>query len=210
MPKHIIWDWNGTLLDDVQACVSSINNMLIPRSLPTITIPEYREIFDFPVKSYYKNLGFDMKNENWDDMANEFHRHYADFSAKSKLRQDAAETLAALHANNTAMSILSACEITILERMLKNYGIRRYFTHVFGLDNLYATSKLDQGRILIKKLNLPPQDILLIGDTNHDHEVAEKLGIQCILLTGGHQSERRLANSNIIHSPRELPAVINR
>ncbi len=204
MPKHIIWDWNGTLLDDVQACVDSINCMLAPRNLPTISRQQYRDIFDFPVKSYYARLGFDMQNEDWDEMAKEFHRHYAEFSAKAKLRTDALETLESLHGNNRPMSILSASEITILENMLKEHNIRHYFTHVFGLNNLYATSKLDQGRLLIKKLKLPPEDILLIGDTNHDHEVAEELGIQCVLLTGGHQSEHRLAGTSTIHSPLEL------
>ena len=204
MPKHIIWDWNGTLLDDVQACVDSINCMLAPRQLPLLSRKRYRDIFDFPVKSYYARIGFDMQNEDWDSMAKEFHRHYAEFSEKSDLREDAEKTLATLHENDAEMSILSACEITILERMLKERNIRHYFTHVFGLDNLYATSKLDQGRLLLKQLGLPPEDILLIGDTNHDHEVAEHLGIQCMLLTGGHQSEHRLHGTNIIHSPQEL------
>ncbi len=137
-------------------------------------------------------------------MAKEFHRHYAEHSAKSILRKHAEQTLASLHENKIPMSILSACEITILERMLKEHNIRHYFTHVFGLDNLYATSKLDQGRLLLEKLKLSPKDILLIGDTNHDHEVANELGIQCILLTGGHQSEQRLKSKSKINSPREL------
>jgi phosphoglycolate phosphatase len=204
MTKHIIWDWNGTLLDDVEACVNSINNMLAPRKLPTITISQYRDIFDFPVKNYYKDLGFDMENENWDSMAKEFHRHYANFSAKAKLRQDAVTTLTELHKQGIPMSILSASEITILERMLNTHNIRTFFSHVFGLDNLYASSKLERGQRLLQKLNTPPQEILIIGDTNHDHEVAQELGINCILLTGGHQSEARLKSNTIIHSPKEL------
>ncbi len=204
MPKHIIWDWNGTLLDDVDACVNSINRMLEPRSLPTITTQEYRDIFNFPVKSYYKDLGFDMENEDWDSMAKEFHRHYALFSAEAKLRKDAVETLTKLHKNGIPMSILSASEIGILERMLTTHNIRPFFDNVFGLDNLYASSKLERGQRLMQLIKTPPQDIFLIGDTNHDHEVAEELGINCIMLTGGHQSEARLKGSKIIHSPKDL------
>jgi len=208
MTKHIIWDWNGTLLDDVDACVNSINRMLEPRRLPTISIRQYRDIFDFPVKTYYKNLGFDMENEDWDSMAKEFHRHYAEFSATAELRKDAVETLIALHKKGIPMSILSASEIGILERMLNTHNIRPFFNNVFGLDNLYASSKLERGRRLMQLVTTPPQNIFMIGDTNHDHEVAEELGINCIMLTGGHQSEARLKAGRIIHSPKELIGML--
>jgi phosphoglycolate phosphatase len=207
MPAHIVWDWNGTLLDDIQPCVDAINRMLEVRQLPGIDRQQYRDIFDFPVKGYYRRLGFDLNNEDWDSMAKEFHKHYGQLAAEAGLRAGTADTLAAIRDRGITMSILSACEITILERMLLERGIRHYFDHVFGLDNLYASSKLDQGRRLIEALSLPPDDILLVGDTNHDHEVAEQLGLKCVLLDGGHQAEHRLATSDRIQN---LGAILDR
>ncbi len=202
--KHIVWDWNGTILDDVDACVASINQMLAVRALPTISRSQYLEVFDFPVKKYYLDLGFDLKHEDWDAVAREFHRHYAEYSQSSELRHDTLLALKKLHSLQIPMSILSACEISILNRMLEQHHIRQYFQKVYGLDNLYASSKLEQGQRLMQELKLSPADILLIGDTNHDYEVAQELGINCILLAGGHQAQPRLNSPTILPSAKSL------
>ncbi len=204
IPTHVIWDWNGTLLDDIQPCVDAINRMLAVRRLPPIDRERYRNIFDFPVKSYYRTLGFDLATEDWDAMAKEFHRHYGELVAEVGLRPGTVEALATIQSRGVRMSVLSACELTILERMLQEHGIREYFDHVYGLDNLYATSKLEQGHRLLEALEAPPEEILLVGDTNHDHEVAEELGIRCVLLTGGHQSRSRLTTSDLVDAPTDL------
>ena len=109
------------------------------------------------------------------------------------------------------MSILSASEIKLLERMLEEREIRPYFDHVVGLSDRYAASKLDHGKQLITTLNTPLQNVILVGDTNHDHEVAQSLGIDCLLLAGGHQSEHRLADYETINQLTDLlnhPAVL--
>jgi len=204
MPSHVVWDWNGTLLDDVYACVAAINRMLESRRLPVVDQESYRQIFDFPVKDYYRRLGFDMESEDWDAMAREFHTHYDEFAVDAGLRDGATETLAAISDRGIGMSVLSACEITTLERMLREQGIRHFFDHVFGLDNLYATSKLDQGKRLIGALAIAPEEIILVGDTNHDHDVARDLGIRCLLLAGGHQSESRLAAADLLAKPTDI------
>jgi len=190
--SHVVWDWNGTLLDDVAACVDAINCMIRDRDLPRLDHDRYRSIFQFPVKNYYDVLGFDLANEDWDAMAREFHRHYHRTSREAALREGIVSILEAFREGGIAMSILSASEITILERMLDAHGIRHFFEHVYGLSNLYASSKLTLGRALMAELDLPPERIVLIGDTTHDYEVAEDLGWRCLLLTGGHQSADRL------------------
>ncbi len=206
MIRHLIWDWNGTLLDDVEACVGTINRMLDRRHLPCIDTRTYRQIFDFPVISYYTQLGFDLDTEDWNAVAIEFHEHYGELARTARLRDGVAEVLAALGDTMEGMSVLSACEQTILERMLAEHGIREHFGRVSGLDNLHATSKLENGRRLLAKLDLPPHEIVLIGDTNHDHEVAAALGIGCLLLSGGHQAESRLLATDLVHSARDLHA----
>ena len=210
MAMHIIWDWNGTLLDDVQACVDAVNRMLEARQLPCIDQETYRDIFDFPVKGYYERLGFNLATEDWDAMANEFHLHYAQFSAASRLRPDTAKTLAALRDLGVTMSILSASEITLLERMLKTYDIRHFFSRVVGLSDRYAASKLSHGQRLMEALETHPENVLLVGDTNHDHDVAQSLGIGCVLITGGHQSEQRLTAPDTIKHLNELLRLLER
>jgi phosphoglycolate phosphatase len=191
--RHIIWDWNGTLLDDAHACVAAINQMLEKRRLPLVDIHQYQDIFGFPVKDYYLTLGFDFTKDSWDSVAREYHDIYGVTSVQAPLREGSLEILRRLRARGVPMSILSACELSILEKMLNERGIRSFFEHIRGLSNLYATSKTDLGHALLVEIGIPPAQVLLIGDTLHDCEVAQELGCECLLVAGGHQSERRLA-----------------
>lgn len=190
--KHIIWDWNGTLFNDAKACVRTLNVILKDRGLPLVNLEQYREIFRFPVKEYYEILGFDFTAEEWDAMAVEFHAIYFDISREMDLRQGITGVLEKLQSARMPMSVLSAAETASLERLLCEHGIRHYFEHVEGLSDIYASSKMEAGRTLIGKLELPPESVLMVGDTTHDHEVASALGCACVLLSGGHQAGHRL------------------
>lgn len=190
--EHVIWDWNGTLLDDVHASVCAINTMLHKRGLPRIDPDHYRNIFDFPVKNYYLTLGFNLDAEDWPAVAREYHDHYEAFAAQSPLRPGVAQLLDQALQSALPMSILSACEASILTRMVAQRHPTNAFQHIVGLSNLYAESKLDAGRKLLQTLNLPPATILLVGDTTHDYKVASAMGCRCVLVAGGHHSRSKL------------------
>ena len=189
---HIIWDWNGTLLDDLQACVDSINILLLRRGLPTISNAQYLEVFDFPVRNYYLKLGFDFTKDDWNAVAVEYHESYALTSPVSPLRRGTRVALDTLKARGVGVSILSACELGLLKRMMTERDIIHYFKHIYGLTNLHAASKVELGRVFLSETGLARDEIILVGDTTHDHEVALALGIPCILMTGGHQSRTKL------------------
>lgn len=76
--KHIIWDWNGTLLDDVEVVINIMNSLLEKREMTVINKDRYLEIFDFPVKNYYTKLGFDFSLEPFEKIANEYVELYRD------------------------------------------------------------------------------------------------------------------------------------
>jgi phosphoglycolate phosphatase len=191
--RHIIWDWNGTLLDDVAACVQAMNRMLARRRLGRLTVEHYRRIFGFPVQRYYRALGFDLAREDWDAVAVEFHDRYAVTARAARLRQGIRSALERLRAGGMPMSVLSASESAILRRMLAERRIGVFFDRICGLSDLHARSKLHLGRRLLAQMGLPPRSVLLIGDTTHDYDVARELRCRCLLLAGGHQAEERLA-----------------
>ena len=190
-PRHIVWDWNGTLQNDVQAAVNGINLLLQERGLPLVDVPKHRDLFTFPVTGYYQSLGFKLEEENWPLLAQTFITAFlADES--TALFSGTVPTLTRLAAAGIPMSVLSASEQRTLEKTLMNHGIRHFFSAVKGLDNHGASSKIHLADALFEGIGGPFDDVWLVGDTTHDKEVADSAGCNCILLASGYQSRERL------------------
>ncbi len=185
-------DWNGTLLDDGWLFVNIMNSILKRRGMDTITLEKYRMIFGFPVIDYYKKLGFDLKKEPFEKSGLEFIKRYNNHRYDAQLYPQAIPLLIELRAKRISHSILSAQHQTLLDDLTQYYNIRDYFIEIIGLDNYFAQSKVENGIEWVSRLNLNLQEILMIGDTDHDFEVAKAIGIDCILLSHGHHCSKRL------------------
>ena len=194
---HIIWDWNGTLLDDAWLCVDVMNDILMEYNLPVSTLERYRAIFEFPVMDYYEKLGFDFSKDPFEKVGMEFMIRYNDRQKEASLHREVLDVLELLHKKGYGQSILSAREQNELRKEIQEMGISPYFSMVFGLNDHYAHGKTDIGKNLLKALNQPKGDFLFIGDTLHDAEVATELGIDCILIPNGHHSYERLVTSGV-------------
>lgn len=210
--QHVIWDWNGTLLDDVDVCIDAINCMLTDRGLACLTRDTYRDLFDFPVKSYYRRIGFDLNAEHWDDVVVEFFSHYNERVASAPLRPWIPETLAEMKRRVMRMSVLSACEQTTLRALIQTHGISDFFEHIYGLNDRHAVSKMSLGKALLAELNIAPDTVVIIGDTVHDYDVAMHLGCACILIRDGYHADHRLDQCNcpIVSSPEETLELTER
>jgi phosphoglycolate phosphatase len=190
--RHVIWDWNGTLLDDKWLCIESISSLLLARNLPPIDEERYSEIFRFPVKDYYKEAGFDFLNEPFEVPAMEFIRIYDSRKKECRLQKGALKILDLFAGMGCTQYLLSASETGILKELTDHFGITRYFKRIVGLDNHYAHGKGDLGLELLSTVQAPADSIVMIGDTCHDKEVADLLGVSSILCTNGHFPENRL------------------
>ncbi len=190
--KHIIWDWNGTLLDDRWLCVEGINQALVKRDLLPISEDRYRKIFTFPVKEYYKKLGFDFESEPFEVAGDEFVDYYGKNFHKAKLQKGTRTLLSEIQSESISQSILSAAMESYLKSWVYAHKLEIYFSEIVGIDNQYADGKIQEGIKLINKLPFKSEDIAMIGDTNHDSDVAEELNINCILINHGHVDSKRL------------------
>ena len=195
---HLIWDWNGTLLDDLAASLNAINRLLADHNLPSTTREDYLAHFGFPVRDYYTHLGFpqQLAPDEWQRVAQTYH-DYFNADPSQKLFPDARESLQRCADKNFPQSILSALHQPLLTAALREHNLAQFFKHARGVGDLHGSSKLLQGRALLSDLALPPEKILLIGDTLHDAHVARELNTRCILTTRGHQSPSRLATANV-------------
>lgn len=210
--QHIIWDFNGTLLDDAWLCVEILNNITQKYNKPAVTFQQYRSEFDFPVKDYYRKVGFDFSVDSFETVAEDFIIEYNNRRYECELNSDAVEVLRACSRAGVTQSILSAYQQTRLEEAVAHFKITEFFTKLFGLNDYYAASKLENGKSLVQQLDCPPDQVLLIGDTTHDYEVAQSIGADCILLTCGHQSKQKLltCKTDVIDSLKQIPDIINR
>ena len=204
--KHIIWDYNGTILDDTQLVLDILNIMLEEKSLPTCTMDEYREVFDFPIIDYYKNVGFDLDRYSFAELANQFTDMYEKMFEEAALREGIVETIENLHAKGYDQSILTAGREKNIKNEIKAFGLDKYIKEITGLHNNQAESKVFLAEQHLHKIKVRPEEILFIGDTTHDFLVAQEIGCDCVLLSGGHQSVGRLlaVNNMVAQRPEDI------
>lgn len=191
----IIWDWNGTLLNDLDLCVSTINQLLKNRNLKTLNSASYKEVFSFPVKDYYEAVGFDFGKEDFSLPAGEFIELYNANVLKCELHSEVKPVLKHYKKQGNRQFVLSAMQQKMLDQTLKHQQIHSFFEATAGLEDHYAVSKIERGEELFKSYNIDKQKTIMIGDTIHDFEVAEKLNIRSVLIANGHQSAERLKST---------------
>jgi len=192
---HVIWDWNGTLLDDAWLCVEVLNGILESRDKVLIGLDQYQEEFSFPVRQYYEeSLGFNFSEESFDDIADEYLRAYNRRRYECRLQRGANDVLSLLDSKGVNQMVLSAYPQGMLNEAIGYYGISDMFNEVIGMDDFHAASKIDNGKLLLEKLDCQPKDVLLIGDTVHDYEVAQAIAVKCLLIPSGHNSAERLVS----------------
>ncbi len=191
--KHVIWDWNGTLLDDVDMVVSAIGKVLQAHNLPVTTRENYAEVFCFPVSEYYRRLGFDFEKTPFETVSNTFVDEYMQNILNCRLHHGVVELLSELSSAGITQSVLSAAHEESLHRHLAHFEICHFFERVYALSDHHAVGKSERGRELIADSGHSLTDTVLIGDTDHDLEVGKALGIDVILLGDGHQSYERLS-----------------
>ena len=190
--KRIIWDWNGTLWDDTWLCVEINNHMLERRGLPLITLETYRAKLCFPVTDYYCQLGFDYETAPYPRLAEEFIEEYHRRRFECELHPDARKLIGFFQGLETPQAVLSAYQHDTLMQAVDHFWLLEFFTDVIGLNDIYAHGKVDNGKQYIAQLDVDPAEVLFIGDTIHDFEVAEAMGVQCALVANGHNSRERL------------------
>ena len=191
-PSHILWDFNGTILDDVMIGVRSMNRLLEQNGInKVLDADSYKEIFGFPVKDYYERVGFDFSKKSFDVLAVEWVELYRSIEHEATLCQNVIPALRFVKEHGVRQLILTASEVSMVRRQLENFGISDYFEEIIGQNNIKAYGKTESARRWFDAEK--PQNAVLIGDTPHDAETAAELGIECLLVSCGHQSEARLS-----------------
>ncbi len=191
--KYIMWDWNGTILDDLKINFETINKLLSDRNLPSMeSLKQYRDLFGFPVIHFYEKIGFDLENEKFQDVARDYVREYYSRFFECDIFPEVEKVLRYILSAGIEQLIVSATEQESLLKQVEEFGIDHLFTDILGMSDIYARSKVELAERWMKENGVSPKDVLFIGDTTHDAEVADSIGCTCILISSGHNSKERL------------------
>lgn len=209
MIKNIVFDFNGTLVDDLDVSIDALNACIKKFLVDVEPVSKecYLEIFRFPVGPLYQELGFDFTKLDYNVLANYFISYYESRAFNEcKLFEEVVPVLNDLKERGYKLFILSASYIDLLIDMLKKYGILHYFDGLVALKNKHGGSKIESGKEYFKENNIDPKTCVMIGDTIHDYEVAKELGMDCISYDKGHNSNSKLlsVNNKVISNLKEI------
>ncbi|MGW7696126.1 HAD family hydrolase [Streptomyces asiaticus] len=196
---HLVWDWNGTLLHDIDAVISATNASFHEIGLPPITLERYRDLYCVPVPRFYERLmGRLPSDEEWAVMDEAFHRHYWVLAETAGLAIGARQLLTEWQEAGLTQSLCSLAPHEYLLPLVRTHGIERHFVRVDGRTGQSNTGKAEQMMRHIAALEgMPPQRMVVIGDALDDAVAARHVGARAVLYTGGSHSRTSLEAAGV-------------
>ncbi|WP_238175757.1 HAD family hydrolase [Kribbella pratensis] len=185
--KHVVWDWNGTLLNDNHAVLAAVNEVCAGFGRAELSWGEWQAAYARPMRlSYEQILQRALDEEEWAQVDKLYHDRYDALLHTCELAAGAHDVLRAWTAGGRTQSLLSMWFHSRLTPTVEHYGLTQYFTRVDGLPGeIGGGSKAD---CLIRHLEaqqLDPSDVVLIGDVVDDANAAQAAGARCVLVTTG-------------------------
>ncbi|MBT2451986.1 HAD family hydrolase [Streptomyces sp. ISL-43] len=201
---HIVFDFNGTLLDDNAARLRAVNDSLVALGVAPIGMARYRRAFCVPVPDFYARLlGRPLTAAECQTADGVFQQRYPDYAkTDSRLMPGAFDALRTWSAAGHTQSLLSLHSHDDLRDEVARLGLAGRFTLVDGRRGPTGGSKAESMRRHVKRLPLHPSRIVAIGDTQDDARAAAAAGIPAVLLSSGAQLADTLAGAGtpVAHS----------
>ena len=188
-PKLLIWDWNGTIIDDTDLCIEIENELLRERGMREITKEWYLTHFTFPVRAYYVQMGYTFETESFASVSSIFMERYRKRFMSCQLRKGVMDVLEAAKERGIPQTLFSVTRQDDLVEQAQTFGVNGLFSEILGQDDSLCVSKIDRAKAYMRRLGIDPKEALFIGDTDHDVEAANTVGCRCMLLADGHQSK---------------------
>ena len=209
--QHIVWDWNGTLVDDAELCVVILNQILNNYGKMPVDRAFYLDNFSFPVCEYYKSLGLPSCGPEYQEISQRFIEEYRKKHHICKLQKSSVKMLSYIKGCGISQSVLSAGNIADVLDFVEYHKLSDFFTIISGVYHTNATGKSDVAHKHLNQIQACTSEILLIGDTLHDFEIATDLKVDCVLYSKGHNSKNRLleASNSVINDLEELVGLID-
>jgi phosphoglycolate phosphatase-like HAD superfamily hydrolase len=194
--RHIVWDWNGTLLDDLPLVVTAVNAVMADAGYGPITAADYRDNYVRPVHVFYERLfGRPVPDDEWPHLDDVFHHAYAGALGDARLAADAHDALDAVAGAGVSQSLLSMYRDHELVPLVERFDLTGRFVRVDGLRGAGGGPKAPhlEGHLQRVEADLAAQlargvairDLVVIGDAVDDAVAAAHVGARCELEAAG-------------------------
>lgn len=200
---HLVWDWNGTLIDDLGVVVGAVNRALEPFGAGPIGPEDYRSHYTRPVVRFYERLlGRPVGPEEWRRLDELFHDAYKEALPSLELTGDARKALEMARRSGATQSLCSMFPHDELLPVLERQGVDGYFLRVDGLRTVGGGEKAWHLEAHLEALPFPLDGVVVIGDALDDARAAIAVGVRCVLYDGGshHRSELEAAGMPVAAS----------
>lgn len=195
--RHLVWDWNGTLLDDQLLVVEALNAVMADRGLPPTDLATYQRLYTRPVKVFYERL-FErpIPDEEWDLLDDVYHRGYKDALERARLAVDAEVALERVAGLGRSQSLLSMYRHHELLPLVQRLGIEGRFVRIDGLQGPGGGPKAPHLEAHLEHVmpltGSAPEQVLVVGDAIDDAIAAAHVGARCVLYDGGSHPREEL------------------
>jgi phosphoglycolate phosphatase-like HAD superfamily hydrolase len=193
--EHLVWDWNGTLLNDLDLIVQATNDAFATVGGRSLTADEHRLRFRRPVADFCAEvLERAVDAEEFGRLNTIFHDAYRAGLTTVELAGDAANSMRSWPGTQ---SLLSMWFHDDLVPAVTAYGLDGRFRLVDGFRAELGGGdhKAEHLARHIESLGLAPSDVVLVGDSLDDGDAADEVGAACVLYTGGFTHPQRLRGS---------------
>ena len=188
--KSIIWDWNGTLFNDIDYNYGIVAKMLKKRGVQGFDKKEYRGAFCFPIIDFYKKVGFDVSEPSqYRDLVEEYGELYDRDVFLCEVEEYAVEAIDYLNKKGMRQYLLSGLNECKLKEQVEHYGIDFYFDSIIGSSKNDASDKMSNALELISTFDVNMKTCLMVGDTVYDAQIADCVGCDVVLYSRGHQDK---------------------
>lgn len=199
MYKVILFDLDGTLTESGEGITKSVQYALEKLGQPEPDLKKL-EVFVGPplLQQFMKYAGLD---EETAVKAVEYYRErYTDIGIfENEVYPGVEDMLDKLRGKGYILAVASSKPERFVKKVLDHFDLTKYFQEIVGSEmNGGRTSKADVIEEALDRLHMADhrEQVVMVGDKEHDVFGARKAGLQCLAVSYGYGSEEELKNAN--------------
>ncbi len=199
--RNLLFDWSGTLVDDLHPVVEATNQVFAEFGKPSFTVDEFREKFRLPFTEFYREF---LPEATMEHLEGHYHSSFKLLQESIGLLPGAREILEWGRSRGMRIYLLSTIHAEHFAVQGARLGLKDYFDQAYTM----VIDKREKITEILRKHGLDPKETMFIGDMRHDIDAAKAGGVvSCAVLTG-YDSLEKLKASSPDFLFRDMPSVL--